>query len=141
MAHPLRSNPIELDFEVIERITAGLKLSGVQTKAIATNQYDVRGARGALTSAGFVIVGMQFNSCTETIPALLNKKEINRFSGLMTQKGFTIMVESVVHIRGKFKVVLAVCKGKTKADKREDVKNADIDKRLRRVVKSQQIFE
>lgn len=137
----LRSNPIGLDYEVLERITAGLKLTGEQTKAIAENQYDIRGARAAQTAEGFCIIGLQFRSTTESVKALLNKNEINRLSGLITQRGMTVMVESVVHIRGKFKVVLAACKGKTKFDKREDLKNADIDKRLRRVVKSQQIFE
>lgn len=137
----LRANPIELDYEILERVTAGLKLTGVQTKAIADNQYDIKGARGAMTSEGFCILGLQFRNTTETVRALLNKNEINRLSGLITQRGLTVMVEAVVHVRGKFKVVLAACKGKTKYDKREDLKNADIDKRLRRVVKSQQIFE
>ena len=137
----LRSNPIGLDFEILERITAGLKLTGEQTKAIAENEYDIRGARAGNTPGGFCVLGLQFRSTTETVKALLHKKEIDRLSGLITQRGLTVMVESVVHIRGKFKVVLAACKGKTKFDKREDAKNADIDKRLRRVVKSQQIFE
>jgi len=140
-SNAVRTNPLEFNFEVLERVTAGLKLTGVQTKAIATNTYDIRGARGGLTSQGFVIIGMQFNSVTETIPALLNKKEINRLSGLITVRGLTVMVEAVVHIRGKFKVILAVCKGKTKYDKRADTKNADIDKRLRQSVKAQKIFE
>jgi len=137
----LRSNPIALDYEVLEQVTAGLRLTGVQVKAIANSHYDIRGARGALTSEGFMIIGLQFNSTTETVKALLNKNEIDRLSGLMTQRGLTIMVQSIVSIRGKFKVVLAACKGKTKVDKREDTKNADIDKRLRQVVKAQKIFE
>lgn len=138
---PLRSNPIQHDFEIIERVVSGLKLTGTQTKAIASNNYDIKGARGALTSNSFMIIGMQFNSVTESIVALLKRKEIDHLVGKMSQKGMTVMVESVVHVRGKFKVVLAVCKGKTKHDKREDAKNFDIDTRIRRIVKSQKIFE
>jgi len=137
----LRSNPIGFDYDILERVTAGLKLTGEQVKAIANNQYDIRGARAAMTPEGFCIIGLQFHNTTETVKALLHKNEIDRLSGLITQRGMTVMAESVVHIRGKFKVVLAAGKGKTKFDKREDAKNADIDKRLRRTVKSQQLFE
>lgn len=139
--HELRRNPLELNFIVVDRLTAGLKLTGQQTKAIAHNMYDVRGARGALSPAGFVVLGMQFQSITETVPALLRKHEISRLAGLISQRGFTVMVESIVHIRGKFKVVLAVCRGKTNRDKRADLKSATIDKTLRQSIKAQQIFE
>ena len=137
----LRRNPLELNFVVTERVTAGLKLSGQQTKDIANSMYDIRGARGAIGSGGFVIIGMQFQSVTETVPALLRKPEINRLAGLISQRGFTVMVEAVVHIRGKFKVVLAVSKGKNNHDKRASLKSATIDKQLRQSVKAQQIFE
>ena len=56
---------------------------------------------------------------------LLNKREIYKLSGLVAQKGYTLVPTSLYFKNNIVKVELGVCKGKKLYDKREDLKKKD----------------
>ena len=64
---------------------------------------------------------------------LLNKKEIKRITGLLTQQGATIVPTSVyITTRGLVKVGIALGKGKKLYDKRADIKERDQKREMAR---------
>ena len=66
---------------------------------------------------------------------LLNKQEIYKLTGLIKQKGYTL-VPMNLYFSGNFvKMQLGVGKGKKLYDKREDIAKKDAQMRIRRSLK------
>ena len=63
---------------------------------------------------------------------LLHKTEIRKLLGLTAVKGNALVPLSFYWNNGKVKVALAVCKGKAQFDKREDLKEREADRELKR---------
>ena len=70
---------------------------------------------------------------------LLHRKEIEKILGLITQKKL-ILIPTKIYFnkRGFAKVELAVGRSKKLYDKREDIKKRDIDRELKRTIRSRQ---
>jgi len=63
---------------------------------------------------------------------LLHKSEIRKLLGLATVKGNAIIPLSLYWKNGRVKVALAVGKGKVEFDKRQDIKERESDRELKR---------
>ena len=68
---------------------------------------------------------------------LLHKREIQKMLGLIAQKNLTLIPTKLYfNKRGLVKIELALAKGKKHFDKRDTIKKRDVDRDLRRAVKS-----
>ncbi len=63
---------------------------------------------------------------------LLNKREIFRLSGLINQKGYTLVPISLYFKNNIVKLELGIGKGKKLYDKREDLKKKDSEKYIKK---------
>jgi SsrA-binding protein len=63
---------------------------------------------------------------------LLNKKEIDYLIGKTKTKGFSLIPLKVYDNSGRIKLEFALAKGKKKYDKKEKIKNRDIDREANR---------
>lgn len=63
---------------------------------------------------------------------LLHKKQITWFDEKATKGGFTIVPTKVYFSHGKAKVEIALAKGKKLYDKRESIKNRDIERNIQK---------
>ena len=66
---------------------------------------------------------------------LLNKREIKSISKKTIDKGITIVPLKIFELNGKFKMKIAVVKGKKDWDKRNTIKSRDIKRDLDRFYK------
>ena len=67
---------------------------------------------------------------------LMNRKEIKRLFGTITQKGLTCVPTKIyINARGLVKVEIALASGKKMYDKREDIKRRDSDRQLARATR------
>jgi SsrA-binding protein len=64
----------------------------------------------------------------------MHRREIARFAGKASQKGFTLVPMRLYFKHGLAKVELAVCRGKQQHDKRQDLKKKDADREIRRTM-------
>ena len=62
---------------------------------------------------------------------LLRKTEIKKLHKQVTQKGFTCVPLEVVWINHKVKVKIGVVRGKKNYDKRQSIKERDLDRDIR----------
>ena len=131
------------DYEIVEEYTAGMILETWEVKAVANGTCSIAGAHCKPTGNRIVLIGSsigtQPNDQTRTRELLLTKREIKRLCGSVTEKGFTLIPLSVEQKNGKFKLVVGLCRGKKKHDKREADKKRTIENETRRIVKSQRI--
>ena len=133
------------DYEVLERLEAGLALQGTEVKsarcrqvALTGGHVRIQGGEAWLCGARIAAYdhGNQFNHEPDRPRRLLlHKKEIHRMMGLMTQRGYTVVPLKVYFRRRRLKVELGVCRGKPMADKRQALRRSDDERDARRAMK------
>ncbi len=120
------------DYEVLDRIEAGIELQGTEVKSLRQGQGSLVGAyvkveNGQAFVTGFEIplyaCGNRFNHDPKRQRRLLlHTREIRRLAVHSEQQGHTLIPLSVYLKRGRVKLELGVCRGKRQADKRETLK-------------------
>ena len=132
------------DFEVLERIEAGLALQGTEVKVVRAGQAGLQGAwaqidknTGEAWLCGVNIppygFGNLFNhDSLRARKLLLHRRELLKLRGHVERKGSTLVPLSLYLKRGRVKCELGVCRGKTEIDKRETIKRRELDRETRR---------
>ncbi len=134
------------DYEILEKMEAGLVLSGPETKSVKNGHLSLKGAfitfhhdDAWLTNAhisAYKAAGPQPEyDPTHSRRLLLHKREIDYLRGKTQEKGLTIVPISVYN-RGRFiKVEIAVARGKHQYDKRETIKKREVEREMKRLIK------
>ncbi len=65
---------------------------------------------------------------------LLHRREIQKFASRAYEKGLTLVPLKMYFKEGRAKILMGVCRGKQKHDKRESIKKAEIQRDLRRAM-------
>src|SRR5205807_430567 len=65
---------------------------------------------------------------------LLHRREIAKFAGKASERGFTLVPIRMYFKNGRAKVELAIARGKQLHDKRQDKKKAEADREIRRAM-------
>ncbi len=125
-----------LYYEIIEVIEAGLQLRGPEVKSLRKGQCSLDGCfgrpdAGALWLENFYIPPYIFATNIEPLDPrrkrklLLHKAELGKIEGKLTTKGLTLIPLEVYFKNGWAKVALGLAKGKTGADRRDDLRKKD----------------
>ena len=67
---------------------------------------------------------------------LVHRRELAKFAGKASERGFTLIPTSVYFKNGRAKVEIAVARGKHLHDKREAAKKADAQREIKRAMNS-----
>jgi SsrA-binding protein len=137
---------VGFDFELLEKLEAGLELRGFEVKAIRAGQMVLAGAHVIIRGGEAYLVGAQIQPYqpnntpadydpNRTIRLLLTKKEIDYLTGASAEKGLTIVPLSVYNKGRRLKLSLALAKRKKKHDKREKIKERDVSRDTERTLK------
>lgn len=139
--------------EVIEKWQAGIVLSGPETKSVKLGQVSLKGSfvqidsKNELWLINCYIAPYQpaKNNQINYNPyrkrkLLLNRREIAAIIGKKSQKGLTIIPISLYTNRRLIKVEIALVRGKTKLDKRENIKKREIQREIKRTLKQKPPF-
>ena len=123
------------NYSIIETIEAGIVLTGTEIKSIRKGKVNLKDSYAGIKNGEVYVYAMHispyehgniFNkNPLRDRKLLLNKKEICKLSGLVSQKGYALIPISLYFKNNIVKVELGVCKGKTLYDKREDLKKKD----------------
>lgn len=131
------------DYEILEKIEAGIELLGFEVKSLKAGQGSLLGSHITVRGSEAFVINMNVppyqpaNTPKDYDPMrnrklLLTKKEISHLSGEEAQKGLTIVPLSVYNKGRKLKLEIAIVRGKKKYDKRESIKKRDSDREIRR---------
>ena len=71
-------------------------------------------------------------NCQTSGKLLLQKREINKLVGLVSQKGYSLVPISLYFKGSLVKLELGVGKGKKLYDKRQDIIKRDVERQIRR---------
>jgi SsrA-binding protein len=132
------------EYELLERIEAGLVLKGTEVKALregrATIQRafaDVRGSEIWLVGANIATYdkgGIANHDPERDRKLLLHRREIDRLRGRVQEKGLTLVPTRLYFKDGRAKVELALARGKELHDKRRDIAKREADRQIERAL-------
>ncbi|HWO07616.1 MAG TPA: SsrA-binding protein SmpB [Candidatus Paceibacterota bacterium] len=143
----IRNDRIGFDFAILEEIEAGIELLGLEVKSLRAGQGSLKGARVVARGGEAYLVGATIpawqvaNAPKDYDPArtrklLLSKKEIAHVAAAEGKEGLTIVPISVYNKGRHLKLSIGIARGKKKADKRQDIKKRDDERRIRRTLKT-----
>jgi len=144
MADILNNSKARRDFHILETFEAGIVLHGTEVKALRAGKGQIRDAFARVENNEVFLHNahideyshgnLQNHEPKAPRKLLLHKSEIRKLFGLAAAKGNTLVPLSFYWKNGKVKVALAVGKGKAEFDKREDLKEREADREVKRAV-------
>ncbi|MCR4318854.1 MAG: SsrA-binding protein SmpB [Candidatus Brocadiaceae bacterium] len=132
-------------YEILEKIEAGVVLTGTEVKSVRNRDVSINESFAHLNNGEIFVYEMHIGQYKQgnrqnhepkrVRKLLLHKREIAKIAGKIKQKGYTMIPLSLYFKEGVVKVELALVRGKTKIDKREDIKKRDIDREIQRAMR------
>ncbi|HUD48503.1 MAG TPA: SsrA-binding protein SmpB [Candidatus Baltobacteraceae bacterium] len=142
MAEILHNSKARRDYNILDTYEAGIVLHGSEVKTLRAGKAQISDAFARVEKGEVWLYNAYIDEYT---PAnrfghapkaprklLLHKSEIRKLLGLAAIKGNALIPLSFYWKNGKVKVALAVGKGKVEYDKRQDIKEREVDRELKR---------
>ena len=134
------------EYHLSDRVEAGLVLAGTEVKSLRAGEATLQRAYAEVRDGEAWLVGLHIPEYVEGNRAnhdpdrprklLLHRREIERLSAAVAEKGFTLVPTRLYFRDGKVKVELALARGKELRDKRRDVADRDARRQIERELKA-----
>ena len=135
------------DYFIEDRFEAGLSLEGWEVKSLRAGSAQLTEAYVNLKKNEAWLIGAHFAPLktvsthikadpTRSRKLLLNRNELDRLTGQVERKGYSIVPLDLHWSRGKAKLEIGLAKGKKQHDKRASKKDADWQRQKERILKS-----
>lgn len=127
------------DYEIIETLEVGIVLTGNEVKSIKGGTISLAGSyvqirNGQLWLLNTAVSTYQYGSGDQEVhrtrQLLAHKKEIERLSGKIKQKRLTLIPLKVYTVRGKVKLLVGLCQGRNRREKKRKEKEKDLMREL-----------
>lgn len=131
------------DYQIIETIEAGIVLNGSEVKLIRSGHMGLSGSYVVILKGETWLVQSSINgnitgwdsigfTPDKNRKLLLHMREILNLKRQTESKGLTAVPLKVYSRNGRIKVLIGLARGRNVADKRENIKNREINRNLRR---------
>ena len=135
------------EYFIEDSVEAGISLDGGEVKSIKSGNVSLKDAYCTVYRSELYIKGMHvavydkggaFNSkdSRRDRRLLLHKREIVKISAKINEKGYTLVPLKIYLKQSLIKVEVGLCKGKHTYDKKQSIKERDLDRSARRDVKN-----
>jgi len=132
-------------YHVLEKEIAGIELLGTEVKAIRNGKINLKEAYVTFAGGEAFLVGCHVGAYEAAGYAhhdpirrrrlLLHKREIERLSSKVQEKGLTVVPLSVFVEGNWIKVEIALVRGKQLHDKRETLRQRTLDREAEQAIK------
>jgi len=130
----------KFEYEFLQTEICGIQLVGSEVKSIRQGKVSISEGycyfnEGELFIKGMNISDYGFGSFHETVKdrkLLLKRKELNNLENQLTNGLTIIPYRLFLNDKGLIKMEIALARGKKLYDKRETIKNRDIDRDMKR---------
>jgi SsrA-binding protein len=135
------------DYFIEERLEGGLALQGWEVKSMRAGRAQLTDSYVILREGEAWLLGSHvtpLNTVSTHVVAepkrirklLLNRREIDRLTGLVERKGYTLIALELYWSKNRVKVAVGLAKGKKQHDKRDTEKDRDWQRDKARALKS-----
>jgi SsrA-binding protein len=142
----IKNKKSEFDFEILQRFSAGIILSGTEVKSIRMGKANLTDGfcffnKGELWVKNihiseYINGGFTHHELKRNRKLLLKKKEIDKILDKVKERGLSVIPTRLfLNERNLIKCEVALVKGKKKYDKRESIKEKDLKREHGRNIK------
>jgi SsrA-binding protein len=134
------------EFHIEERLEAGIALEGWEVKALRAGRVQFADSYVLLRDNEAFLFGCTINPLStasthiqpdplRTRKLLLHRREIDRLTGAVERKGYSVVPTAMYWSAGKVKVEIGMARGKRQHDKRKTQKDRDWERQKARIMK------
>jgi SsrA-binding protein len=133
------------EYNVFDALECGLVLTGTEVKSLRDGSASLEDAYAKIMNGEVWLMGCDIpeyamgnrlnHKPKRPRKLLLHRREIAKFAGKASERGFTLVPLKLYFKEGRAKVEVAVARGKQVHDKRQDQKKAEAQLEIRRVMK------
>jgi len=132
------------EYHVLDRYEAGIALTGTEVKSLRQGRASLDGAYARIIDGEVWLVGcnispyeagnVQNHEPLRPRKLLLHRRQIKKLSSRVTERGLTLIpLRIYFNDRGLAKAEIALARGKSKYDKREQIKARDQQREVARL--------
>ncbi len=134
------------DYEILDTLEGGLKLTGAEVKSVKEGHVQLKGAflhiqgeelwlKGSFIAAYKPAGNKEEYKADRDRKVLVHRRELNRLIGKKGQEGLTLVPLSIYTKGNLVKLEFAVARGKKQFEKREAIKKRDVQRDIREKLK------
>lgn len=133
----------KFEYFIEETYEAGIELKGTEIKSIRKSAVDLRDSYVLIRKNEVYLLNALIGKYEEgnifnhderrTRKLLLHKNEIKKLYTGVTRNGYALIPLDIHFKNGKAKVTIGLCKGKKLYDKRETIKERDLQRQAKRL--------
>ena len=141
----IENRKAKYDYFIDDTYECGIVLKGSEIKSIRDGKVNLKDSYGIIKNNELYILNMHIsryeNSSifnhdeTRTRKLLANKNEIYKIRDKVNIDGYTIIPLKLYFKNGKAKILIGIARGKKNYDKRESIKQRDIEKYNKKTMK------
>ena len=134
------------DYHLTDKVEAGIVLTGTEVKALRDGKSTLQQAYADVRDGEACLVGLHIpeygqgnrenHDPDRPRKLLLHRREIDRLTSQVREKGFTLVPTRLYFKDGRVKAEIALARGKELRDKRRDVAARDARREIERELKS-----
>ena len=128
----------KFNYFIEDEIECGIVLLGTEIKSIRDGKANLKDSYAIIRNSEVQLLNMYIAEYKEgnlfnhdprrTRKLLLHKSEINKLEKAIEQEGKTLVPLKLYFVKNKAKILLGLCKGKKTFDKRETIKERDLNR-------------
>lgn len=137
----------KFEYFIEDSYEAGIHLDGGEVKSIRAGNVNLKDAYCSIYNAELLVKGMHVavydkagaynvKDSRRERRLLLHKSEINRLIGKVNEKGYTLVPLKLYFKGSLIKMEVGLCKGKHTYDKKQSIKERDLDVAAKRDIKN-----
>ena len=140
-----RNRKARFEYEISDTYEAGIALLGAEVKSLRDGKVNLSDAyafvrRGEvflqnLHISAYKWAGRDNPSATRERKLLLHRREIQRLTNKLNERGFTLVPLQLYFTGGRAKVELGLARGKRLYDKREAIRRRENERDLQRTLR------
>ena len=139
------------EYFVDEKYEAGIALFGTEVKSVRGGAVNLKDAYCSIKNGELFVVGMHISPYEKgnifnreprrDRKLLMHKREIMKLTGLVAQKGYTLVPLSLYFSGKNVKVEIGLCRGKKLYDKRDAAAEKDASREMDRRMRDQSKYD
>jgi SsrA-binding protein len=132
------------EYEIFDKLECGLVLTGTEVKSLREGSASLEDAYAKIDNGEVWLIGSDIPEYTmgnrmnhkpkRPRKLLLHRREIGKFAGKASQRGYTLVPLRMYFKNGKAKVELAVARGRAAHDKRQAARKVEAQKEIRQAM-------
>jgi SsrA-binding protein len=132
------------EYTIHDRLECGIVLTGTEVKSLREGSTNLEDAYAKIEDGEVWLIGSDIPEYTmgnrmnhkpkRPRKLLLHRREIEKFAGKASERGYTLVPLRMYFKQGRAKVELAIARGKQMHDTRQDQKKSEAQREIRRAM-------